>query len=293
MNVLSDKGAAALRLHEGFVGRAYFDPIGVLTLGIGFTWRSGAFRSWWHANRRGPFDINSKMTRVEADDCLQYICRYEYGKAVNEFFGPNMAQHRFDGCTSVVYNLGPGALNWKWAHYIKAGNIKEGARRLRSTGVTADGVRLPGLVRRRKEESILIEYGTYIGVDTSPAPAAPADALADGVLRRGEAGPPVAQLIKDLKKLGHYHGVMDDIFGYGTESAVMEFQRSNGLAVDGVAGPKTLEKIRLVLGRSATVGAHKKKGTAVAAGSSAVIAGLYAFACKIPLLSSLFEACTK
>lgn len=237
---LSPEGAAFLRRHEGFVGHAYSDPVGILTIGIGFTWGSSAFRTWWRANKgNAPFGAGAKMTRAEADAALIFICAEEYGRAVNEFLERKVAQHVFDGTCSPVYNMGPGSLKWQWASAVKAGDLALAAKRLINTGTTAKGKKLPGLVRRRKEEAELIEHGNYSGV------AVEADAMADGMLVRGERGSAVVDLQKALAATGHYDGVVDGIFGYGTEAAVLAFQRANGLKPDGYAGPKTLAALSI------------------------------------------------
>ena len=59
-------------------------------------------------------------------------------------------------------------------------------------------------------------------------------------LRRGEKGPAVAALQKDLHALGYWLGARNDTFGPLTEQAVIAFQKVEGLALDGVAGPATL-----------------------------------------------------
>lgn len=238
---LSAKGAAFLRAHEGFVAQYYLDPVKVPTIGIGFTWASDAFRQWWGANKRIPFGPGASMTRQEAEEALIYLVRHEYGKAVNGFLRKKVPQHVFDAMVSAVYNLGPRALTWKWAAAAKAGNYAEAASLLRNTGTTAQGKKLAGLVRRRQEEGILMEKGIYTGV--GGVEHAPVDAMADGILRRREAGPAVAQLIRDLATLGYYNGIMDDLFGPATERAVMAFQTDNGLKADGLAGPVTLAAI--------------------------------------------------
>lgn len=180
MMFLSKKGAAFIRLHEGFRSEAYIDPAGVLTIGIGFTWRSDSFRQWWRLWKTGPLTINSTMTEAEADDALQFLVSKEYGKAVNDFLGKKMPQHVYDAMVSATFNLGPKALTWKWAAAAKAGNYAEAARLLRRTGTTATDqktgkrIRLNGLVRRRKEEAILIEKGIYTGVRDSVGSTEPA-----------------------------------------------------------------------------------------------------------------------
>ena len=59
------------------------------------------------------------------------------------------------------------------------------------------------------------------------------------LLRRGMRGAPVKRLQEKL-------GVdADGIFGGGTERAVKEFQKANGLGVDGIAGPDTFTAMGL------------------------------------------------
>jgi lysozyme len=96
----------------------------------------------------------------------------------------------FDGSVSPVFNLGPGSLKWKWAAAVKRGDLKEAGRMLKVTGVTAKGRKLAGLVRRRKEEALLITDGIYTGVTTGAVQKVIPDAMADGVL---DAVKPVLQ----------------------------------------------------------------------------------------------------
>lgn len=170
MNRLSKNGAAFIRLHEGFRSRWYKDPTGTGTIGIGFTWASSAFREWWRANKPGvTFGPGVSMTEREADEVLTLLVEREYGKAVNAFLKKDVPQHVFDAMASAVFNLGPGSLKWKWAVAAKAGDYAAAARRLRVTGTTSKGVKLPGLVRRRKEEALLLENGIYTGISEIPS----------------------------------------------------------------------------------------------------------------------------
>lgn len=65
------------------------------------------------------------------------------------------------------------------------------------------------------------------------------------VLGFGDRGNAVKQLQTDLKSLGYNVGQYgaDGIFGRDTKDAVMKFQKFHGLVVDGLVGPKTLNKI--------------------------------------------------
>ena len=232
---LSLAGAGFIRHAEGFVDHWYADAVGVGTIGIGFTWASEGFREWWSRNRPGvKFGPGAKMTREEADKALIFVCAVEYGKAVGVFLGRAHPQHVFDATTSPVFNLGPGSLKWKWAAAVKSHDYGEAAARLRETGVTAKGKKLRGLVIRRREEAELMATGDYAYGSSA------AVKVDDGVLVRGERGTAVADLQRKLATHGLYAGEVDGIFGYGTEAAVLAFQRAQGLTADGYAGPVTL-----------------------------------------------------
>ena len=58
--------------------------------------------------------------------------------------------------------------------------------------------------------------------------------------RRGSSGEQVRVIQDKLKRWGYYDGAVDGIFGSATEKAVRYFQRSNGLAEDGIVGKNTL-----------------------------------------------------
>lgn len=53
------------------------------------------------------------------------------------------------------------------------------------------------------------------------------------------------QIQQKLKDLGYYFGSVDGIYGNATRSAVVAFQKANGLTADGVAGPKTIAALGL------------------------------------------------
>lgn len=59
-------------------------------------------------------------------------------------------------------------------------------------------------------------------------------------LKLGSKGSAVVQLQEGLKNKGFYKGIIDGIFGSGTRTALISFQKANGLAADGIAGKQTL-----------------------------------------------------
>ncbi|WP_051242743.1 lysozyme [Stappia stellulata] len=215
---ISRLGLAFIAGHEGFVSTAYRDPVGVLTIGYGFTMRSRIFSAWWKTRHGRALRLGDAISRTDADAILARLVDEEYGAAVRGRLG-DLPQHQHDAACSVAYNLGPRALTWRWARALKAGDAARAAAILRDNYNTARGRKLPGLVRRRREEAHLLLTGRYPGLATQPK--ADGSALAAG----GEGAGMLAAL------------------GYaGTDftSATRAFQRDHPpLAVDGLFGPKT------------------------------------------------------
>lgn len=67
----------------------------------------------------------------------------------------------------------------------------------------------------------------------------------NGFLDMGDRGPEVAELQERLNLLISLDLDVDGIFGPATRAAVMEFQRRNALAVDGVVGRRTKDALGL------------------------------------------------
>lgn len=55
-----------------------------------------------------------------------------------------------------------------------------------------------------------------------------------------------------LKQWGYYTGAIDGILGPKSIKAIKDFQRKNGLVVDGIVGPKTAEKMGISLSSSSS-----------------------------------------
>lgn len=63
----------------------------------------------------------------------------------------------------------------------------------------------------------------------------------EALSKYGSTGSEVRQIQTKLKNWGYYSGNVDGIYGTQTKEAVIWFQRRNGLAADGIAGPATLK----------------------------------------------------
>lgn len=72
----------------------------------------------------------------------------------------------------------------------------------------------------------------------------------EALSKYGSRGEEVRQIQTKLKRWGYYTGNIDGIYGTQTLNAVKYFQRKNGLAVDGIAGPKTLAAMGIMTSSS-------------------------------------------
>ena len=119
-------------------------------------------------------------------------------------------------------------------YYNDIATNRDGLNQWMGRGRTADG----------NTQTPTTQTTTQQPTTTRPA----ANALADGVLRQGERGADVQGLQASLNRLQMTDAAgqplrEDGNFGQRTREAVERFQRENGLKVDGIAGPRTLEAI--------------------------------------------------
>ncbi|MCT8975871.1 spore cortex-lytic enzyme [Clostridium sp. CX1] len=67
----------------------------------------------------------------------------------------------------------------------------------------------------------------------------------------GDRGNIVLEIQRRLKAWGYYDGDLDAIYGYRTYTGVRSFQAKHGLAVDGIAGDRTLNALGINAGQYA------------------------------------------
>ena len=264
----SPAGRAFLRAHEGNPLTAYLDPVGVPTIGQGFTMRSRACRE--ALAKIGITKLvpgKTKITAAQSDEVLAYALAAEFEPAVVRKSPANRKQHQMDAATSVVYNLGTGAMGWNWAKLWRAGELMDAANYLARNYNTAGGKKLAGLARRRQEEAHLFLTGVYKGigegVPRTETPAAPK-----------KPDPVVKEAQELLTARGFNPGAIDGWMGAKTKEAVIAYQKAHPhLVNDGIIGPATLAQLR----RDAVAvkdAAAKGTGTVVSTGVTAWAAGL-------------------
>ena len=126
---------------EGYYGRAYKDPVGVLTICYGQTGADGA---------------NFSKVYSEAE-CRQMLGTdlQRYDAMVHSCIRVQLPPHREAALVSFVYNLGQGALcRGMVARQLNAGNVVAGCHAILAYD-HAGGHVLAGLTRRRQAEQKL------------------------------------------------------------------------------------------------------------------------------------------
>lgn len=264
---ISTQGRAFVRLHEGNPLTAYLDPVGIPTIGTGFTMRSDSVRR--ELAKIGITKLvpgKTKITAAQSDAILDAVLAAQYVPGVVAGSPANRKQHELDAAASVTFNLGVGAMNWMWAEFWRKGQIKKAAAHLAANYNTAKGKKLPGLVRRRKEEALLFEKGIYTGVAsaTKEATAEPP----------AQPDPVVKEAQELLTAAGLNPGAIDGWMGEKTKAAVIAYQKAHPhLAADGIIGPATLAQLRRDAS-AAREAVTKGVGSAASSGLLAFVAGL-------------------
>ena len=139
----SQNGIELIKKFEGCRLETYICPAGVFTIGYGHT---GA-------------DVKSgmKITQEEAETLLKNDLK-AFEKGVQRIIKKELTQNQFDALVSFAYNLGLENLKKSTlAKLINQGKIKEASSQF-ERWVYANGVKLNGLIRRRKAEKNLFDF---------------------------------------------------------------------------------------------------------------------------------------
>lgn len=230
----SPKGIFFIARHESPGGvpvlNAYRDPVGIWTIGHGFTSLSRVVRSKLGKIRKGM-----KMTREEADSLLGEVVNKEFAPATERGM-PDAAQHHFDMGCSGSFNVGARIFKWRWANHYRNGDVPLAAKKWRTTATTAQGVPLRGLRRRRGEEADLLLHGNYGKGTVASFKRTPKS--------KSKGDYELMEYQQKLATLGYYDGKVDGWLGPDTDKAVRKFQDDDPyLITDGTLGRATKESI--------------------------------------------------
>ena len=122
---------------EGFRANAYQDAVGVWTIGWGST---KGVKKGDHISKENA----EKLLKEELEDFQHYVERYS--TRVGYYWKP----HQIEALTSFVFNLGKGRLNQLTHDGTRPDEVIADKILLYKN---AGGKPLPGLVKRRQEES--------------------------------------------------------------------------------------------------------------------------------------------
>ncbi|MCM3760136.1 peptidoglycan-binding protein [Alkalihalobacillus oceani] len=128
-------------------------------------------------------------------------------------------------------------------------------------GITVDGIVGPQTLRALQSpaSSLTASVVSKEPPSVQPKPATPQEkekptaqpeAPGTTMLKFGARGQAVSDLQTQLKRIGLFNQAVTGYYGTVTEQSVKAFQRQQGLTVDGIAGPKTLEKLNTAAGKT-------------------------------------------
>lgn len=83
--------------------------------------------------------------------------------------------------------------------------------------------------------------------------------LGDRILKSGMRGNDVVQLQQKLNSLGFWSGIVDGIFGRKTKDAVMKFQKSKNIKIDGIAGRNTIGALSKNTSSRGSIGRYSQR----------------------------------
>ena len=210
----SKAGIDLIKRFEGLRLAAYFDAVGVRTIGYG------------HTRTVQP---GQKISEDQADALLKDdLARFEH--AVNDYVSVEINQHEFDALVSFAFNVGVDALRRSTLLRM----LNEGQRQAAADQFwrwdKAGGRTLAGLKTRRAEERDLFLRPMHLGEHFDRAQPWDPDGLAIDLptLRRPF---PLSAGTEVLRRLLPPSSDLND--------AVKRFQSGAGLTPDGVVGPVT------------------------------------------------------
>lgn len=135
----SAEGIDLIKSHEGLRLNAYLCPAGVLTIGYGHT---------------ATVYPNMAITTSQAETLLTEDLR-KFEDAVSKYVTVPISQNQFDALVSFSFNVGVGAFRGSTLLRLLNNKRYRQAANEFDRWVNGGGVRLPGLVRRRREEKEL------------------------------------------------------------------------------------------------------------------------------------------
>lgn len=137
---ISENGINLIKSFEGCCLDAYKCPSGVLTIGYGHT--------------GSDVKTGLKITSQQAEELLKKDLEYFENK-INNLLCVQLNQNQYDAIVSFVFNIGVGAFSEStMLKFLNSGCISLAAEQF-DRWIYSGGIKLNGLVKRRKAEKEL------------------------------------------------------------------------------------------------------------------------------------------
>lgn len=144
---ISNKGLDLIKSFEGWYSAPYLDPIGIPTIGYGFT--------YYPSDRRKVTMKDKPLTKEQGEAMLREVLR-GYELDVERLVKVQLTQNQFDALVSFTYNL--GATNLSKSTLLRKLNANPCDTSIPNEFLKwnkAGGKVLKGLTRRREAEAKL------------------------------------------------------------------------------------------------------------------------------------------
>ena len=144
---IGEKGFSLIKDFEGWYSKSYLDPVGIATIGYGFT--------YYLPGRKKVTLKDKPLSKAEGEPMLKEILT-NYENDVKRLVKKPLTQNQFDALISFTYNL--GATNLGKSTLLKKVNKDPNDPTIAAEfmkWVNAGGKPFNGLIRRRKAEADL------------------------------------------------------------------------------------------------------------------------------------------
>lgn len=143
-----DAAEGLCRVFEGFRSKPYLCPAGIATIGYGST---------YYRDGRKVALTDPAISEPEARELLQLELAHTYAPGVARLC-PDLVQHekRFNAIVDFAYNLGVGRLQTSTLRRKINAQDWEGAKEQLMLWTRGGGKVLPGLLKRRQAECLLM-----------------------------------------------------------------------------------------------------------------------------------------
>ena len=138
----SQRGKALIKQFEGLKLNAYLCSANVPTIGYGNTYYLNGTK----------VKLGDKISQEQAEELLKDILK-KFEAIVNRKLKVKVSQNQFDALVSHTYNTGGSDTLFRLIN--NGANDTDVRTWIESRYITANGVKLKGLIRRRKAESDL------------------------------------------------------------------------------------------------------------------------------------------